>query len=58
MPEELMVVVARREWQRLLDGQTNTVTVLKETDLHRFFGDHPEEYIVRLKVTALPEGQS
>ena len=50
---ERVVIFSKMEWGEFLAGQRKTLTIFQESDLHHEFGDKPEEYIVRVKITEI-----
>jgi hypothetical protein len=51
MNGEVTVILSKQEWEELLLRGRKTLTIFKETDLHFEFGDDPNDYIVRVKMT-------
>lgn len=53
--KEVIVIISKRDWQALLEngGSVGMIRVFSEDELHKEFGDKPEEYTVRVKITRI-----
>lgn len=47
------VIISKKDWQALLKNgdSVEMIRVFSEGELHQEFGDKPEKYIVRVKIT-------
>ena len=57
MPRELSVILSKREWENVLAGRDRTLRIFQENELHHYFGDKPEDDIVRVNMTELTPNQ-
>ena len=51
--EEATVIISKKDWRALLKNgdSVGLIQVFSEGELHEKFGDKPEKYIVRVKIT-------
>jgi hypothetical protein len=47
---EVEVIISRVDWKGLQEGSVHELTIFRESQLHYFFGDYPEQYVVRARV--------
>ncbi len=52
-PQEATAIISKKDWQTLLKNGSSVgmIQVFSEGELHEKFGDRPEQYIVRVKIT-------
>jgi len=44
------VIISKIDWESLLAGVTRQINIYRDSDLHHYFGDHPEEHIVKVEI--------
>lgn len=53
----VVVIISKKDWQALLKNgdSVGMIQVFSENELHEKFGDNPEEFIVRVKITPVAD---
>ncbi len=56
-PQEVTTIISKRDWRILSKngGSVGMIQVFSEGELHEKFGDKPEQYIMRVKITPVTE---
>ncbi len=48
--KRIIVIISKTAWKELLAGEREVISTYEDSDLHYYFGDHPEEDIVRVEI--------
>jgi len=52
------VIISKIDWESLLAGVTRQINIYRDSDLHHYFGDHPEEDTIKVEIREIDGEQS
>ncbi len=48
--KKVTVIISKIDWESLLAGVTKQINIYEDSDLHYYFGDHPEQYTIKVEI--------